>query len=159
MEKPVKTNAVRILEQLGVRFRTLTYTVPEGVTFSGDVVSGLLGLDPDMTFKTLCTRGKSGAINVFCIPVNAELDLRKAAKAAGEKNVELVHVKELRDLTGYERGAVSPLGLKKSYPIVIDETATLFDEISVSGGAKGLSLLLPTLSLAEAVGAVFADVT
>ena len=156
-KKQIKTNALRILETSGAEFEVLTYEVPEGVVFSGDVVSGLLGLDPDMTFKTLCVRGKSGKIYVCSVPVSGELDLRKAASAAGEKSVELVHVKELPLLTGYERGAVSPLGIKKQYPYFIDETAALFDKISVSGGAKGLSILIAPDKLVSICGGVFAE--
>ena len=157
-KKQTKTNAVRILEQSGIEFEVLHYDVPEGTVFSGDVVSGLLGLDDDLTFKTLCARGKNGRILVFCVPVNCELSLKKAAAVSGEKKVEMVHVKELRDLTGYERGSVSPIGMKKQYPTFIDETAILFDKISVSGGAKGCSVYLSPHELCELVGADFCDI-
>ena len=156
-KKPVKTNAVRILERSGADFDVVTYELPEGAEFSGALVRQALDADPEITYKTLCARGRSGGIAVFCIPAEAELDLKKAAAAAGEKSVELVHVKELRELTGYERGAVSPFGMKKAYPTFIEEAAQLWDRILVSGGAKGCSVSVAPSRIAEITGARFAD--
>ena len=156
-KKIVKTNAVRILERSGADFETVTYELPEGVEFSGALVRQALDADPEITYKTLCARGRSGGIAVFCIPAESELDLKKAAAAAGEKSVELVHVKELRELTGYERGAVSPFGMKKAYPTFLEEAASLCERILVSGGAKGCSVSVPPSVVLELAGARYAD--
>ena len=98
-------------------------------------------------------------INVFCIPVCCELDLKKAAKAAGDKNMEMVAVKDLLALTGYIRGGCSPVGMKKKYPTYMDETCTLWDEIAVSAGARGHQMILPPENLANLVDAKLADIT
>ena len=102
-------------------------------------------------------RGERTGINVFCIPVCCELDLKKAAKAAGDKNMVMVPVKELLALTGYIRGGCSPVGMKKKYPTFIDETCQLYDEIAVSAGARGHQMLLPPEDLAAFIGAEFVD--
>jgi Cys-tRNA(Pro)/Cys-tRNA(Cys) deacylase len=99
-------------------------------------------MNPDQVFKTLVARGEKQGILVFCIPVSCTLDLKKAAQAAGDKKVEMTHMKELLGLTGYIRGGCSPVGMKKKYPTFIDETAVLYDEIAVSGGARGLQMVL-----------------
>lgn len=157
--KITKTNAVRLLESADIDFQKLHYDYPKGEDFSGEKVCELLNMSPEQSFKTLCARGKDNAIFVFSIPVAAELDLKKAAKAAGEKKVELVHVKELLNITGYERGSVSPVGLKKDYPVFIDETAILFDNIGISGGAKGSTLLISAKALCDFLGARLEDLT
>jgi Cys-tRNA(Pro)/Cys-tRNA(Cys) deacylase len=110
-------------------------------------------------FKTLVTRGDKNGFSVFCIPVAEELDLRKAAVVSGNKKIEMIHVKELLGLTGYVRGGCSPIGMKKKFPTVIDETAQLFDEIAVSAGMRGRQIILKPDDLAGYVGAVLADVT
>ena len=112
----------------------------------------------EQVFKTLVARGEKTGINVFCIPVCCELDLKKAAKAAGDKNMELVAVKELLGLTGYIRGGCSPVGMKKHYPTFIDETCTLWDEIAVSAGARGHQMIVPPQPLAELVDAELTDI-
>ena len=109
-------------------------------------------------FKTLVARGEKTGINVFCIPVCCELDLKKAARAAGDKNMELVAVKELLGLTGYIRGGCSPVGMKKKYPTFFDETCILWDEIAVSAGARGHQMILPSEALARLVEATLADI-
>ena len=109
--------------------------------------------------KTLVTRGDKNGIAVFCIPVAMELDLKKCALVSGNKKVEMIHVKELLGLTGYIRGGCSPVGMKKSYPTWIDETATLFDKIYVSAGVRGMQMYLSPIELAEFVHASFADIT
>ena len=112
---------------------------------------------PEEVFKTLVARGERTGINVFCIPVCFELDLKKAAKAAGDKNMAMIPVKELLSLTGYIRGGCSPVGMKKKYPTFIDETAQLYDEIAVSAGARGHQMLLNPEELAQFVAAKFVD--
>lgn len=134
-----KTNAMRILEQAGIPYEVREYTYDED-HLGGDHVVAQLGEDPDTVFKTLVARGEKKGIMVFCIPVNEELDLKKAAQAAGDKRIEMVHVKELFGLTGYIRGGCSPVGMKKKYPTFIEETALLFDEIFLSGGARGVQI-------------------
>ena len=112
----------------------------------------------EQVFKTLVARGDKTGINVFCIPVCCELDLKKAARAAGDKHMEMVHVKELLALTGYIRGGCSPVGMKKKYPTYFDETAELWEEIAVSAGARGHQMILPPLALARLVGAKLTDI-
>lgn len=131
-----KTNVMRFLDQKKVPYTAHTY--PHGKdAVNGEEVARLLGQDPARVFKTLVARGRSGGCYVFVIPVALELDLKKAAKAAGEKSVELVHVRELLGLTGYVRGGCSPLGMKKTYPTFFDETAKDLPTIMVSAGKIG----------------------
>ena len=109
-------------------------------------------------FKTLVARGERTGINVFCIPVCCELDLKKAAKAAGDKNMELIAVKELLPLTGYIRGGCSPVGMKKRFPTFLDETCELWEQIAVSAGERGHQLILSPKELARLVNAKLADI-
>ena len=152
-----KTNVMRVLEQHKIAYTPHEY--PHGKeAVDGASVAHLLGQDPAQVFKTLVARGKSGGFHVFVIPVEKELDLKKAAKASGEKSVEMVHVKELLGLTGYIRGGCSPVGMKKHYPTFIDETCTLWDEIAVSAGARGHQMIVPPQPLADLVGAELTDI-
>lgn len=152
------TNAIRLLRQAGVEFHTARYTVDEE-DLSGVHAAAELGAEAERVFKTLVARGEKTGIHVFVIPVAEELDLKKAASAAGDKNVELVHVKELLSLTGYVRGGCSPVGMKKKFPTHIDETALLWDEIYVSAGLRGLQLVIDPEKLISFVGADAADLT
>ena len=136
-----KTNAMRLLEQAGISFRIETYEFDEE-HLSGEHVASQVSLPADQIFKTLVVRGDKQGIMVFCIPVTMELDLKKAAKAAGDKKIEMTHVKELLGLTGYIRGGCSPVGMKKKYPTWIDETAMLYDEIAVSAGVRGAQIII-----------------
>lgn len=115
-------------------------------------------MPPEQVFKTLVARGARTGIHVFCIPVCCELDLKKAAKAAGDKNMELVPVKELLSLTGYIRGGCSPVGMKKQYPTYLDETAMLWDTIAVSAGERGHQMLLPPDGLLQVTSAKLSDI-
>ncbi len=126
---------------------------------SGVHAAQALGLPPEQVFKTLVARGERQGIHVFCIPVCRELDLKKAARAAGDKNMALVAVKELLGLTGYLRGGCSPLGMKKKYPTHIDESCTLFDRIAVSAGARGHQMLLSPQALLDLCGGTLEDLT
>ncbi len=155
-EKEVKTNACRLLEAGEIAFTTLEYEVDEN-DLSGEHAAAVTGMDPDTMFKTLVARNEKNALFVFCIPVLCELDLKKAAKVAKSKSMEMIHVKELLDLTGYIRGGCSPIGMKKQYPTFIDETAILFDEIGVSGGKRGFTVLINPEKLIEFVGMETAD--
>lgn len=134
----VKTNAVRLLEQKKINFKMHTYF--DTPSTNGEEIAALLHEDPFQTFKTLVTVGKSGNHYIFMIPVNQELDLKKAANAVKEKNIEMIKSKELLPLTGYVHGGCSPLGMKKFFTTVIDETAELFDTIIFSGGMIGLQV-------------------
>ena len=141
MEKHPKTNAVRLLEAAGIPFSLVEYEVSED-DLSGTSVARKTGLDPERVFKTLVTTGDKGAVYVFCIPVGYELDLKKAASACGSKKIEMLHLSDLFQVTGYIRGGCSPVGMKKDYPVFMDESALLWDEIAVSAGARGLQLLI-----------------
>lgn len=152
-----KTNVMRLLEQAGISYKAEEYEYNED-DLSGVHAAEVLNIDPDMMFKTLVARGDKNGIMVFCIPVAEELDLKKAAKAANDKKIELVQVKELLGLTGYIRGGCSPIGMKKKYPTYIEETALLFDEISVSAGARGCQVMLNPEELIEYVGAVACEI-
>lgn len=155
--KTDKTNAMRILEQKGIPFQVLTY--PHGdEAVDGVTVAKLLGQDPDQVYKTLVAQGASKQYYVFDIPVAQELDLKKAAKAVGEKSIVMVHVKELFALTGYVRGGCSPIGMKKPFFTTIQEDAQLYDTIAVSGGKIGCQVILNPMELAELIGGQFADV-
>ena len=153
-----KTNAVRLVEQAKIPCREHFYDYDEN-DLNGMHAAEALGRDPEEVFKTLVARGGKTGINVFCIPVCCELDLKKAAKAAGDKNMELIPVKELLSLTGYIRGGCSPVGMKKKYPTYIDETCELYDTIAVSAGERGHQMVLPPLALAGLVDATLADLT
>ena len=152
------TNVMRILESGGIQFSSLEYEWDEE-DLSGVHAAQVLGLDPETVFKTLVARGDKTGLNVFIIPVAEELDLKKCARASGNRSVEMIHVKELKPLTGYERGGCSPIGMKKKYPTFIDETALLADEIAVSGGKRGVQVRLKPSDLIKAADAVPADLT
>lgn len=152
-----KTNAVRLVEQAGIPCREAFYEFDEN-DLNGMHAAEALNYPPEQVFKTLVARGERTGINVFCIPVCCELDLKKAAKAAGDKNMELVAVKELLPLTGYIRGGCSPVGMKKKYPTYLDETCILWEEIAVSAGARGHQLILNPQSLAQLICAKLADI-
>ena len=151
-----KTNAVRLVQQAGIPCREEFYEFDEH-DLNGIHAAQAIGKPSEEVFKTLVARGERTGINVFCIPVCCELDLKKAAKAAGDKNMELVPVKELLGLTGYIRGGCSPVGMKKKYPTYFDETCQLYDEIAVSAGARGHQMLVPPEALAALVGAKLVD--
>lgn len=154
--KVIKTNAMRILDKAKVAYKVNTY---ECETFIDGVhVADMLGQDYDSSFKTLVTTGKSGEHYVFVLPIDRELDLKKAAKAAGEKSVEMLHVKDIQDVTGYIRGGCTPIGMKKNYKTVVHESALQFDEIIISGGKLGLQLVLSPEDLGRVTGAVFTDI-
>ena len=152
-----KTNAVRLVEAAGIPCRESFYEYDEK-DLRGTHAAHAIGIPEEQVFKTLVARGEKTGINVFCIPVCCELDLKKAAKAAGDKNMELVAVKELLSLTGYIRGGCSPVGMKKKYPTHFDETCILWEEIAVSAGARGHQMIVPPEALADLVNAKIADI-
>lgn len=151
-----KTNAIRILESKEISFRTFEYEVDED-DLSGETVANKIGADPDTVFKTLVGRGDKTGLTVFCIPVTAELDLKKAAVASSNKRVEMIKQKELLPLTGYVKGGCSPIGMKKLYPTYIDETAQLFDKIYFSAGVRGTQILMNPDDLINVVEGKFVE--
>jgi Cys-tRNA(Pro)/Cys-tRNA(Cys) deacylase len=152
----VKTNAMRILESLGVAFEVALYPVGEEHVDAARVAREL-GVSPDIVFKTLVARDEKQNVLVYCIPGGSALDLRKAAAAAGGKKVELIGLKELLPLTGYVRGGCSPIGMKKKYPVWVDEIAETFERIYVNAGARGMQVILAPRDLERAADARFAD--
>ena len=153
-----KTNAIRLVENAGIPYEEKFYEYDES-DLSGIHAAQVLGMPEEQVFKTLVARGERTGINVFCIPVCCELDLKKAAKAAGDKNMELIHVKELLGLTGYIRGGCSPVGMKKKYPTYIDELCQLSDTIALSAGERGHQIIVPPLPIAALLDAKLADLT
>lgn len=153
-----KTNAVRIVTQAGISCSEAFYEYDEQ-DLSGMHAAEAIGMAPEQVYKTLVTKGAKTGIHVFCIPVCCELDLKKAAKAASDKSVELVPVKDLLGLTGYIRCGCSPVGMKKKYPTYIDELSQLYDQIAVSAGERGHQIILSPVDLATLVHAEFVDLT
>ncbi|MGO9308903.1 MAG: Cys-tRNA(Pro) deacylase [Spirochaetia bacterium] len=156
MSATQKTNAVRMLESLGVPHELATHPVGEE-HFDAAEVARLLGVSPDTLFKTLVAQSGPDEIFVFCIPGNAELDLKKAARVTGTRKVDLVPLKDLTALTGYVRGGCSPLGMRKKFPTWIDETASSRQKIYVNAGARGLQVLIAPADLLRAADARYAD--
>jgi Cys-tRNA(Pro)/Cys-tRNA(Cys) deacylase len=152
-----KTNAARMLDQAGVQYEIREYPVDEE-DLSAPHVAEAVGMPPEQVFKTLVVRGDRTGVLLACIPGSAELDLKALASASGNKKVELVAVKEVLGLTGYIRGGVSPFGTKKPYPVYLDETADVWDVISVSAGIRGEQLLLAPGDLARLVEAQRCDI-
>ncbi len=153
-----KTNAIRLLERAGVTFRTHEYAVDENALDAVSVARAV-GFDAERVFKTLVARGDDGAPLVLCIPGNLELDLDKAARAAGLRRVALIRLRELQPLTGYIHGGCSPFAMKKQLPTWVDESAQLFDTVLVSGGARGLQVRIAPDALIAITGASVADLT
>ena len=151
-----KTNAVRLVQQAQIPCREAFYEYDEN-DLNGNHAAVALGFPPEQVFKTLVARGDRSGIHIFCIPVCCELDLKKAAKSAGDKSIELVAVKELLGLTGYIRGGCSPVGMKKKYPTHFDETCILWEEIAVSAGERGHQMILPPEPLIALIDATTDD--
>lgn len=152
--KAEKTNVMRLLDAAGIAYRTQEYEVDEH-DLSGVHVAQQIGQDPDCVFKTLVLKGEKTGYLVCCIPVAEELDLKKVARAAGDKKVEMLPMKELLPTTGYIRGGCSPIGMKKRFPTYIEETAILFEEIAVSAGIRGAQIILNPEILGQYVEAKF----
>ena len=152
-----KTNAVRLVQQAGIPCREHFYEFDEN-DLNGNHAAAAIGMPSEQVFKTLVARGERTGIHVFCIPVCCELDLKKAAKAAGDKNISLIPVKDLLNLTGYIRGGCSPVGMKKKYPTYLDETCILWDEIAVSAGERGHQMVLPPMDLVNLTQSILADI-
>lgn len=155
MAKEEKTNVMRVLDGKKISYESHAYN-PDA-TMSGEEIAAILGEDPVKVFKTLVTQGKTGAYYVFVVPVKEELDLKKAARAAGEKAVSMIKQKELLPLTGYVHGGCSPIGMKKQFPTFIHETAQLYSRIFVSAGKVGYQIELSPMDLINVVGVKTAD--
>ena len=151
-----KTNVMRILDQKKIAYESYSYVDTGAV--SGIEVAEVLGENPDMVFKTLVTVGKSKTNYVFVIPVAAELDLKKAAKAVGEKSVQMIHVKDINKLTGYIRGGCSPIGMKKQFPTVLSDSARDLPTVIVSGGRIGFQVELEPNALLKLIRGQFGDI-
>ena len=151
-----KTNAMRRLDAAGIAYEVCEYEVDES-DLSGKHIADEIGLPYEMVFKTLVAKGDKTGPVVFCMPVDLEIDLKKAARVTGNKRIEMVHVKDLLALTGYIRGGCSPIGMKKQFPTYLHETASGFERITVSAGVRGAQLLLRVDELLAFVGAKFAD--
>ena len=157
--KEEKTNVMRVLEQKKIAYTPHSYPHEEGMAVDGVTVAKSMGFDPAIVFKTLVARGAKGQFYVFDVPVAENLDLKKAAKAVGEKSIEMIHQKELLPLTGYVHGGCSPVGMKKQFPTVFHETAELFDTLCVSAGKIGAQVEVAPADLIALLGAQTADVT
>jgi Cys-tRNA(Pro)/Cys-tRNA(Cys) deacylase len=155
MEKEIKTNAMRLLEKNKLPFQIHTYDSDEFI--DGVAVAEKLSQPVEKTYKTLVTQGKSKNYFVFVIPVAQELDLKKAARSVGEKSVEMIHVKDINQITGYVRGGCSPNGMKKLFKTVIDNSAAELETIFLSGGRLGSQIEMKPQDLAQVVRGSFAD--
>ncbi|MCI6421679.1 MAG: Cys-tRNA(Pro) deacylase [Blautia sp.] len=156
-DKEGKTNAMRILERNKIPYETISYECDEFI--DGLHTAEKTGTPVEQTFKTLVAQGKSKEYYVLVIPIAEEVDLKAAARILGEKSIEMIHVKDITKITGYVRGGCSPLGMKKLYPTIIQESAQQFDTIYVSGGRIGSTILVNPNALAQVVNAKFVDFT
>ena len=156
-DKEGKTNAMRILERNKIPYETISYECDEFI--DGLHTAEKTGTPVEQTFKTLVAQGKSKEYYVLVIPIAEEVDLKTAARILCEKSIEMIHVKDITKITGYVRGGCSPLGMKKLYPTIIQESAKQFDTIYVSGGRIGSTILVNPNALAQVVNAKFADFT
>lgn len=157
-KKEEKTNVMRLLHQKSIAYSVHTYPVGDAAP-DGATVARLVGKDPSQVFKTLVAKGSSGSHYVFDIPVEETLDLKKAAHAVGEKSINMLPQKDLLPLTGYVHGGCSPIGMKKPFPTVFDETAELFDTILVSAGRIGVQIETSPAALLSLTGGATADLT
>ncbi len=153
-----KTNAMRMLDKDGIDYSVLEYEYDEN-DLDGHHVADFLNLPYEEVFKTLVARSDSGEYLVFCLSVDDEVNLKKAASLAGEKRVEMIHVKDLLNVTGYIRGGCSPIGMKKKYRTFIDEMIELIDEVSVSGGQRGLQIRMSAKDLVNYTDATVGSIT
>ena len=156
--KEEKTNVMRVLDQKKIPYTPHAYPHGDGEAPDGVTVARSLGQDPERVFKTLVTRGASGGYYVFDIPVTDTLDLKKAAKAVGEKSIAMLHQKELLPLTGYVHGGCSPIGMKKQYPTVFHRTALDYETVYISAGKIGAQVELAPRALLDLLGASTADI-
>ena len=155
-EKDIKTNAMRILDKNRIPYQVNTYECEEFI--DGIHIADMLGQSYDQSFKTLVTVGKSGEHYVFAIPIDRELDLKKAAKAVGEKSVEMIHVKDINQITGYIRGGCTPIGMKKNYVTVLHGSIRTLNEVIISGGRIGSQIQMKPDDLIRVTNARVEDI-
>ncbi|MCF0190081.1 MAG: Cys-tRNA(Pro) deacylase [Marinilabiliaceae bacterium] len=155
--KTNKTNAARILDKAGIPYELIPYRVDEN-NLAADHIANELGEDINQVYKTLTLKGDKTGIFVCVVAGNREVDLKKAAKASGNKNADLIPLKELLPTTGYIRGGCSPIGLKKPYPVFLDERIVEHERVYISAGQRGLQFLISPQDIAKAVSATFANV-
>ncbi len=156
-KKPVVTNAMRLLKQAEIPFEAIEYEADEVGDNFGMQIAALTNIPCEQSFKTLVAKGSE--IMIVCVPVDCEVDLKKLAKASGSKSVEMIHVKELLALTGYIRGGVSPIGMKKKYATYIHESCLKFDKMAVSAGVCGVTLLVSPADLVKITDGITCDIT
>lgn len=156
MAKELKTNAMRFLDRCRISYSVRTYECGEFV--GGITVAEKLGQPPELTFKTLIAKGKTGNYYCFLLPVALELDMKKAARSVGEKSVELLHVKDITSVTGYVRGGCTPIGMKKQFMTVVHNSAEELDSFYISGGRIGTQIELSPVKLVEAIHGKFEDI-
>ena len=154
-----KTNAIRMLDQKKIKYNTYEYPHEDGVCVDGETVAQLLNQNPDTVFKTLVTVGNDKRYYVCVVPVKQELDLKKAAKAFGVKSLEMIAVKDINNVTGYIRGGCSPVGMKKVFPTIIDESALLYENIIFSGGKIGLQIEMNPKDIEKLIRVSFKEIT
>jgi Cys-tRNA(Pro)/Cys-tRNA(Cys) deacylase len=156
-DKKMKTNAVRLLESLGMQYELREYEIdPDDL--AAETVAAKIGMPPEQVFKTLLARGDRHGLCFAVVPANTELDLKALAAATGDRKMELVPVKELLGLTGYIRGGVTVLGDRKAFPVLADETIQLWDAISISAGVRGTQIILQPEDYLRVTNAVMADI-
>ena len=155
MSKEVKTNAMRMLDKHHIRYDMIQYECDEFI--DGLHTAEKTGAPVEQSFKTLVAQGKSKQYYVFVVPIAEEVQLKQAAKVAGEKSVELIPVKEITKITGYVRGGCSPIGMKKRFPTYLDKSAGEYEKIAVSAGMRGVQVILSPADLGRYVGAEMAD--
>jgi Cys-tRNA(Pro)/Cys-tRNA(Cys) deacylase len=152
-----KTNAMRVLEAEGIAFEVRAYDIDEQ-DLSAERAAVALGMAPEQVFKTLVVHGERSGPMLALLPAGTEIDFKRLASVTGDKKVELVPLREVQDLTGYVRGAVTPLASHRNYPVYIDETVILWAQVGISAGAKGLEILLDPRDLLEVTGAQPVDI-
>ncbi len=157
MAKMTKTNAMRMLDRAKISYEAIEYAYDDS-DLSGTTIARNAGLDPEIVFKTLVARGDKTGIIVMCIPVEKEVDLKKAASVSGNKKVEMLHVKDLLQNTGYIRGGCSPVGMKKAYPTYVESSVLNHERITVSAGIKGCQLLVNARELISFLKAETVDI-
>lgn len=157
-DKKTVTNAMRLLNAAKIDYEAIEYSVEDVGGHFGETVANITGIPCEKSFKTLVARGDKTGIIVCCVPVSTEVDLKKLAKVSGNKKTEMIHVNELLSLTGYIRGGVSPIGMKKQYRTYVHETARTFETVAVSAGICGVTLILAPDGLEKITGCIFADI-
>lgn len=157
-DKKLVTNAMRMMDKMKIEYETVEYTADEVGDNFGCEIARITGIPTEKCFKTLVARGDKTGVIVACIPVDCEVDLKKLAKVSGNKRADMIHVKELLSLTGYIRGGVSPIGMKKKYPTFVNDSALNCETVAVSAGICGMSVMIKPSDLQKITDCRFADI-